>query len=189
MVFAHAQPPSGDAGSFPAGGPRGASVSPPEQPGGQSDSTADSRQAPPSRVVRLKRRPEFLAVAATGQRWVAPAFVLQTGPRPAGSTIGHPNEIGLGFTATRRLGNAVARNRAKRRLREATRLLLPGPAIPRHDYVLVAREAVLTCPFATLLDDLAKAFSRVLTTRPRPMGRRSAPQKRKKTSDPSQSGS
>lgn len=165
MVFALVQPPSADAAFCPADGPRGESVCPPERTGSQNDSDAAFRQGTKARVVRLKRRPEFLAVAATGRRWVAPAFVLQAGPRPEASGIG---EIGLGFTASRRIGNAVARNRAKRRLREAARQLLPDKATEGHDYVLVARSAILTCPFQTLLNDLEKAFARVLSSRPRP---------------------
>jgi ribonuclease P protein component len=106
-------------------------------------------------VVRLKRRREFLAVAGTRCRWVAPAFVLQAGPR------GAADEIGIGFTASRRVGKAVARNRARRRLRAAARALLPGAARPGYDYVIVARPAILTCPFEALLTDLANAFARI----------------------------
>lgn len=112
-------------------------------------------------MVRLKRRREFLAVAGTRCRWVAPAFVLQAGPR------GAPTEIGIGFTASRRLGGAVARNRARRRLRAAVRALLPGAARPGYDYVIVARPAILTCPFEVLLSDLATAFARVIRRRER----------------------
>jgi ribonuclease P protein component len=111
------------------------------------------------RVVRLKRRREFLAVAGTRCRWVAPAFVLQAGPRA------RADEIGIGFTASRRLGKAVARNRARRRLRAAARALLPGAARAGYDYVIVARPAILTCSFETLLTDLAKAFARVIRRR------------------------
>jgi ribonuclease P protein component len=110
-------------------------------------------------VVRLKRRREFLAVAGTRCRWVTPAFVLQAGPR------GQPTEIGIGFTASRRIGGAVARNRARRRLRAAVRALLPGAAKPGYDYVLVARPAILTCPFNVVLSDLATAFARVVRAR------------------------
>jgi ribonuclease P protein component len=118
-------------------------------------------------VVRLKRRREFLAVAGTRCRWAAPAFVLQAGPR------GAAEEIGIGFTATRRIGNAVARNRARRRMRAAAQALLPGAAKPGYDYVLVARPAILTCPFEALLSDLANAFARVIRKRP-PEGTRDA---------------
>jgi ribonuclease P protein component len=120
-------------------------------------------------VVRLKRRREFLAAAASPHRWVAPAFVLQAGPRPSAGRPGSDAEIGLGFTASRRIGNAVARNRARRRLSEAARHVLPGPAEPGYDYVIIARPAVLTCPFDRLLGDLCTAFARV--TRLRRAGR------------------
>jgi ribonuclease P protein component len=110
--------------------------------------------------MRVKRRAEFVAVAAGRQRWVAPAFVLQAGPRPARGASAAA-EIGVGFTASRRIGNAVARNRARRRLVHAVRAVLPGPARPGYNYVIVARPAVLTCPFDRLLLDLGTAFARV----------------------------
>jgi ribonuclease P protein component len=113
-------------------------------------------------VVRLRRRRDFIAVAGTRRRWVAPAFVLQAGPR------GGPDGIGLGFTASRRLGNAVARNRARRRLRAAARAILPGAATPGYDYGLLARPAILTCPFNVVVSDLATAFARVLRPRRSP---------------------
>jgi ribonuclease P protein component len=116
------------------------------------------------RVNRLKRRREFVAVVAARLRWVGPAFVLQAGPR------GEPAAIGIGFTASRRVGNAVARNRARRRLRAAARAILPGPAEPGYDYVIVARPAILTCPFDLILEDLTTAFAQV-TRRPREAAR------------------
>ena len=74
--------------------------------------------------------------------------------------------IGIGYTASRRIGNAVARNRARRRLRAAVRAILPGGAKPGYDYVVVARPAILTCPFNVVLSDLATAFARVVRPRP-----------------------
>jgi ribonuclease P protein component len=103
--------------------------------------------------MRLKRRPEFLA-AARGFKWTSPAFVLQGTQRDeADGQI-----IGVGFTATKRLGKAVQRNRARRRLKEAARLVLPDGARPGHNYVIIARSAALTCPFSTLLGDLEAGF-------------------------------
>ena len=64
----------------------------------------------------------------------------------------------VGFTASRKVGNAVARNRAKRRLRAAAQAILPTEARPRTDYVLVARPATLVRPFEALLRDLAAAL-------------------------------
>ena len=56
----------------------------------------------------------------------------------------------FGFTATKKLGNAVTRNRIRRRLKEAVRLVAPGAARAGCDYVLIAREAAATRPFAAL---------------------------------------
>jgi ribonuclease P protein component len=72
---------------------------------------------------------------------------------------------GLGFTVSRKVGKAVARNRARRRLREAARRVLPGLALPGNNYVIVARASVLTCRFDRLLHDLREALER--TGRPR----------------------
>jgi ribonuclease P protein component len=108
-------------------------------------------------VVRLRRRSEFLA-AARGLRVARGPFVLQ------GLRRGEPERaraIGLGLTVTRRIGGAVVRNRARRRLREALRLILPGPARPGHDYVVVARAGALTCPFSQLRRELASAFDQI----------------------------
>jgi ribonuclease P protein component len=127
--------------------------------------------SPQTQVTRLKRRAEFVAVAATRRRWVTPAFVLQLGPRPGEDA---PGRIGIGFTASRRVGKAVARNRARRRLSEAARAVLPGPARPGYNYVIVARPAVLTWPFDRLLSELTTAFAR-LTPGPRDDGAAAAP--------------
>ncbi|MEM7022634.1 MAG: ribonuclease P protein component [Pseudomonadota bacterium] len=125
--------------------------------------------ASPSPVKRLKQRREFLAVAATGRRWVTPAFVLQAGPRPAETDQeAERPAIGLGFTASRRVGGAVERNRARRRLVEAARKLLPDAAEPGYNYVIIARPVVLTCVFDRLLSDLTTAFSRVTRRGRRP---------------------
>ncbi len=103
---------------------------------------------------RLTRRPDFLRVAEGRLKFAAKGVVLQARPAPAGSAT---EGVRLGFTATRRIGGAVARNRARRRLREAARQIMPEAARPGWDYVLVARAGTLTLPFAKLADDLRAA--------------------------------
>ena len=66
--------------------------------------------------------------------------------------------IGIGFTATKKIGNAVTRNRAKRRLREAARALLPEFGLPGYDYVLIARDKTTARNWTDLLDDTRKAL-------------------------------
>ncbi len=110
-------------------------------------------------VARLKRRPEFLTVAASRRRWVAPGFILQAARRPEDSEL--PLAPRIGFTASRKVGIAVKRNRARRRLREAANLVLPKRGTPGFDYVLVARGGTLTHDFAALVADLETALVRV----------------------------
>jgi ribonuclease P protein component len=69
--------------------------------------------------------------------------------------------VRLGFTATRRIGGAVVRNRAKRRLREAARLLAPLHASPGCDYVFIARQGTVSRPWARLLDDMKATLIRL----------------------------
>jgi len=66
-----------------------------------------------------------------------------------------------GVTASRKVGGAVERNRAKRRLREAGRASLPLSGRPMRDYVLVARTTTLTCEFPALIEDLMKALAAI----------------------------
>jgi ribonuclease P protein component len=73
---------------------------------------------------------------------------------PTPDLAAKPGALRVGFTATRKLGNAVTRNRAKRRLRALAASVLPLYGLEGNDYVLVARQEVLTKPFSGLIDDL-----------------------------------
>jgi len=87
-----------------------------------------------------------------------PGFVLQVAPAPADV---HGPEIRVGFTASRKVGNAVTRNRARRRLREVARLVIPAQARSDLDYVLVARQAAVGRDFAALQRELREALKRL----------------------------
>lgn len=104
-------------------------------------------------VGRLTRRPEFLAVAATRSKGVADGLIVQARRR-------EDDALRVGYTVTKKIGNAVTRNRAKRRLRALARQLLPASALPGHDLVLVARADTPTRPFALLEADLLRALKR-----------------------------
>jgi ribonuclease P protein component len=103
-------------------------------------------------VERLKHRPDFLA-CARGFRRVTPGVSLEAAATPA--KYAKTGVARVGFTATKKIGGAVERNRAKRRLRAAAAALLPLYGVEGNDYVLVARAGTLTRPFAELLEDLA----------------------------------
>jgi ribonuclease P protein component len=104
---------------------------------------------------RLTRRAEFLKVAAGRRKSVAPGLILQAHPQDGADCLR------VGFTASRKVGNAVARNRARRRLRAAVAAVLPAHGAAGHDYVVIARAGTLTRPFEGLLEDLATGLKRL----------------------------
>ncbi|MGH6835328.1 MAG: ribonuclease P protein component [Methylocella sp.] len=138
---------------------------------------------------RLQRRADFLR-AAKGMRFYALGLTLQAAPRPIPSETmdcrapGDPTTFGaatqtdqtgkppdilpcrgaaprFGFTVTKRSGGAVQRNRIRRRLKEALRLLNPLPARSGHDYVIVARPEALGMPFLALQGELIRALGKI----------------------------
>ena len=116
-----------------------------------------SRRPP---TTTLPRRADFLRVAATRKRCATPGLILQVAPLPdALRAASLP--LRVGYTASRKVGKAVARNRAKRRLREAVRKIMPVYARDGLDYVLIAREETVARPFDELLADLRHALRRL----------------------------
>jgi ribonuclease P protein component len=113
--------------------------------------------------VSLERRSDFLRVGSSGLKRVTPAFILQAAPRliDAGAPTIH-----VGFTASRKVGNAVARNRVKRRLRALTDRLI-AEADPSLDYVLIGRTQTLTHDFAAMEKDLRAALKKIAPPRTR----------------------
>jgi len=109
----------------------------------------------PFPIDRLRKRPQFLA-CAKGSACARGAVLVQALSRGDDEPL-----VRAGFTATRRIGGAVVRNRAKRRLREAARLLLPQYARPGVDYVFIARGGVTARPWTRLLDDMKNALVRL----------------------------
>lgn len=103
-------------------------------------------------VETIRKRTDFLA-ANKGLRVAKPGFVL----------LAHPNgDAGLrfGVTVTKKIGNAVVRNRMKRRFRELLRAALPEQGLPGHDHVLIGREGGVERDFAALRAELADALGR-----------------------------
>jgi ribonuclease P protein component len=105
--------------------------------------------------IRLKKRRDFLR-AQRGVRQRTGGLVLEVCSTPPEEGIN--GTYRLGFTASRKVGGAVERNRAKRRLRAVAGKMLPDSALERTDYVLIAKTSTLTRPFPMLLEDLAAAI-------------------------------
>ena len=116
----------------------------------------------PATLNRLKRRSQFLRTASAGLKWVTPGMIVQ-GRRRAQSRddLRAEDGAGIGFTVSRKVGNAVQRNRAKRRLRAAVDAVMPLRADDGFDYVLIGRKETLERDFNALLGDLGNAINEI----------------------------
>ena len=104
------------------------------------------------RLAVLKKRRDFLRAARARRQGTASMMVQMRDRRDDDLAVR------VGFTCSKKVGNAVARNRAKRRLREIARALLPEYGRPGHDYVFIARDRTTTRNWQDLLDDAQKAL-------------------------------
>jgi len=127
-------------------------------------------------LTRLKNRQDFVRMNRRGKRASAVGLVVQVAKTPDQPNP-PPDEMGfrVGFTATKKLGSAVIRNRIKRRLRVLADTWLPELAKPGHDFVLIGRQATAKRSFAALERDLHHALERLHMLRATPACPENAP--------------
>jgi len=116
-----------------------------------------------TRLDRLKKRSDFLRVAALRRKWAAPGLILQAAP---GTGESQADSLRVGFTVSKKVGNSVCRNRARRRLKAAVGEVFPARANAGIDYVVIGRRETLERPYSLLLQDLLAALKRVGALRP-----------------------
>lgn len=117
--------------------------------------TSETLPVAPAPPKRLKRRAEFLRVAAKGRKAPSPGLVLQVLARD------DTDPVRLGFTVTKKVGNAVIRNRTKRRLRAAAHEVLKDSPVQGTDMVLIGRDTTRGRKFTLLIDDLRRSMAKL----------------------------
>jgi ribonuclease P protein component len=118
----------------------------------------------------MRKRADFLR-ANSGLRVARPGFVLLAKPNDGAG-------LRFGITVTKKIGNAVVRNRMKRRFREICRAVLPEHGLPDHDHVLIGRDGGIERDFAALTDDLLQALARIRAGKADPARRRRKPREK-----------
>jgi ribonuclease P protein component len=116
----------------------------------------------PRALGQLTERRDFLRLAAGRQKAAFGGLVLQAQASPDPALAGrHAEGRRIGYTASKKVGGAVVRNRAKRRLRAAAAEILASHGAADHDYVLIARQDTPKRPYRLILEDLERALRRV----------------------------
>ena len=112
-------------------------------------------------IGRITGRPDYLAIAATGRKWVTPSFILQASPPTTKSNGDVARSARVGFTVSKKVGNAVKRSRARRRLKEAARESFPDKAPANWDFVVIGRASAVDYPFEKMSSDMRWALAKL----------------------------
>ena len=147
--------------SLPTVAGRGAGGCPPSFGGRASRfNVVPSIQSSSVPITRLRRRSDFLRTAHLGKKWAVPGLVLQSRQRK-NTESRSLDGIRIGFTVTKKVGNAVIRNRARRRLKSAALDVMARHGQNLTDYVLIGRVGTLKRPYALLVADLETAMQKL----------------------------
>ncbi|MEQ1704571.1 MAG: ribonuclease P protein component [Rickettsiales bacterium] len=111
--------------------------------------------------ITIKKRRDFLLAAAEGKKFVTNSIILQMVKRADNHPVSSES-VRIGYTVTKKMGGAVIRNKIKRRLREAAKLVTVKYGRTGHDYVVISRHKALTCNFSDLQRDMEFAFTRII---------------------------
>ena len=112
-------------------------------------------------VGRLKKRSEFINVTANGKKWVTQGFILVANAQREKSKPDLEYLPRVGFTATKKIGNSVVRNKAKRILRAISQEVLTSSNTPAWDYVIIARKTLTTSNYEDLKKDFRWAIKKL----------------------------
>lgn len=112
-------------------------------------------------IGRITGRPDYLAVAASGRKWVTPSFILQASPPAAINKNESAPQARVGFTVSKKVGNAVKRSRARRRLKEAARLCFPDKAPDGWGFVVIGRASAVDYSFEKMTSDMRWALAKL----------------------------
>ena len=109
-------------------------------------------------MLRLKQRWQFLRVASEGRKWVAPGMIVQACQQ---EEVNSGEKFRVGYTVSKKVGGAIDRNRARRRLKAAAERIMPQHARPGYDFVLIGRRKTIDVAFNKLMNDLETALRKL----------------------------